>query len=118
MLLIQQVCVKRGKIYENVEKYSILRALSAVEKSDVVLVVIDGDRGVIEQDKHVAGNAHEAGKAVIIVVNKWDLVAKDDKTMQKMTRELREQFKYLDYAPIVFVSAKEKKTYRFDFPIN
>ena len=98
---------KKGKIYENVEKYSILRALSAVEKSDVVLVVIDGDRGVIEQDKHVAGNAHEAGKAVIIVVNKWDLVAKDDKTMQKMTRELREQFKYLDYAPIVFVSAKE-----------
>ena len=109
---------KKGKIYENVEKYSILRALSAVEKSDVVLVVIDGDRGVIEQDKHVAGNAHEAGKAVIIVVNKWDLVAKDDKTMQKMTRELREQFKYLDYAPIVFVICKRKKTYRFDFPIN
>ena len=99
---------KKGKIYENVEKYSILRALSAVEKSDVVLVVIDGDRGVIEQDKHVAGNAHEAGKAVIIVVNKWDLVAKDDKTMQKMTRELREQFKYLDYAPIVlFLQRKE-----------
>lgn len=108
---------KKGKIYENVEKYSILRALSAVEKSDVVLVVIDGDRGVIEQDKHVAGNAHEAGKAVIIVVNKWDLVAKDDKTMQKMTRELREQFKYLDYAPIVFVSAKERKRTDLIFPL-
>lgn len=100
---------KRGKIYENVEKYSILRALSAVEKSDVVLVVIDGSRGVIEQDKHVAGHAHEAGKGVILVVNKWDLIDKDGKTMQKMTKELRELFKYLDYAPIVFVSAKEKK---------
>ena len=100
---------KKGKIYESVEKYSILRALTAVEKSDVVLVVIDGDRGIIEQDKHVAGNAHEAGKAVILVVNKWDLVAKDSKTMQKMENELREQFKYLDYAPIVFVSAKENK---------
>ena len=74
---------KKGKIYESVEKYSILRALTAVEKSDVVLVVIDGDRGIIEQDKHVAGNAHEAGKAVILVVNKWDLVAKDSKTMQR-----------------------------------
>lgn len=108
---------KKGKIYENVEKYSILRALSAVEKSDVVLVVVDGDRGIIEQDKHVAGNAHEAGKAVIIVVNKWDLVAKDDKTMQKMTRELREQFKYLDYAPIVFVSAKERRRTDLIFPL-
>jgi GTP-binding protein len=100
---------KKGKIYENVEKYSILRALSAVEKSQVVLVVIDGHEGIREQDKHVAGYAHEAGKAVIIVVNKWDLVTKDDKTMAKMKKEVREQFKYLDYAPIVFVSAKEGK---------
>lgn len=67
---------KKGKIYENIEKYSILRALSAVEKSDVVLVVVDGAQGIIEQDKHVAGNAHEAGKAVILIVNKWDLVEK------------------------------------------
>lgn len=100
---------KKGKIYENVEKYSILRALSAVEKSQVVLVVIDGHEGIREQDKHVAGYAHEAGKAVIIVVNKWDLVTKDEKTMAKMKKEVREQFKYLDYAPIVFVSAKEGK---------
>ena len=71
---------KKGKVYENIEKYSILRALSAVEKSDVVLVVIDGERGVVEQDKHVAGNAHEAGRGVILVVNKWDLVQKDKKT--------------------------------------
>lgn len=108
---------KKGKIYENVEKYSILRALSAVEKSDVVLVVVDGDRGIIEQDKHVAGNAHEAGKAVILVVNKWDLVNKDGKTMAKMEKELREQFKYLDYAPIVFVSAKERKRIDILFPL-
>ena len=108
---------KKGKVYENIEKYSILRALSAVEKSDVVLVVIDGERGVVEQDKHVAGNAHEAGRGVILVVNKWDLVQKDGKTMQKMEKELREQFKYLDYAPIVFTSAKEKKRIDLLFPL-
>lgn len=108
---------KKGKIYENVEKYSILRALSAIEKSDVVLAVVDGDTGVIEQDKHVAGYAHEAGKGVILVVNKWDLVQKDEKTMQKMEKTLREQFKYLDYAPIVFVSAKERKRIDTLFPL-
>ncbi len=96
---------KRGKIYENVEKYSILRAMSAIEKSDVVLALLDGSTGVIVQDKHVAGNAHEAGKPTILVVNKWDLVEKESKTMQKMEKDIREQFKYLDYAPIVFVSA-------------
>ena len=97
---------KKGKIYENVEKYSVLRALSSIEKSDVIVVVIDGERGVIEQDKHVAGYAHEAGKGVILVVNKWDLVEKDEKTMQKKEKELRSQFKYLDYARIIFLSAK------------
>ena len=108
---------KKGKIYESIEKYSILRALSAVEKSDVVLVVIDGERGIVEQDKHVAGNAHEAGRGVILVVNKWDLVQKDGKTMQKMENELREHFKYLDYAPIVFTSAKERKRIDLLFPL-
>ncbi len=97
---------KKGRIYESVEKYSILRALSAVEKSDVVLIVIDASVGVIEQDRHVAGYAHESGKGVILVVNKWDLVTKDEKTMAKTEKMLREQFKYLDYAPILFVSAK------------
>ncbi|WP_041138526.1 ribosome biogenesis GTPase Der [Beduini massiliensis] len=97
---------KKGKIYENIEKYSILRALSAIEKSDVILVLIDGETGVIEQDRHVAGYAHEAGKGVVLVVNKWDLVTKDEKTMQKMEKKLREEFKYLDYAPIIFLSAK------------
>lgn len=108
---------KKGKIYENVEKYSVLRALSAVEKSDVVLMVIDGNQGIIEQDKHVAGYAHEAGKAVILVVNKWDLIEKDSKTMKKMENQIREQFKYLDYAPIIFVSAKDKKRVHLLLPM-
>ncbi len=100
---------KRGRIYENVEKYSVLRAKSAIDRCDVVLVVIDGSVGIIEQDKHVAGLAHEAKKGVILVYNKWDLVDKDEKTMDKITKEIRKQFAYLDYAPIAFVSAKENK---------
>ena len=100
---------KRGRIYENVEKYSVLRAKSAIDRCDVVLVVIDGSVGIIEQDKHVAGLAHEAKKGVILVYNKWDLVDKDEKTMDKITKEIRNQFAYLDYAPISFVSAKENK---------
>ncbi|MDD6833867.1 MAG: ribosome biogenesis GTPase Der [Solobacterium sp.] len=100
---------KRGKVYENIEKYSVLRAKGAIERADVVLIVIDGEKGIIEQDKHVAGLAHEAKKGVIIVYNKWDLVDKDDKTMDKITKEIREQFAYLDYAPVAFTSAKDGK---------
>ena len=108
---------KKGKVYENIEKYSVLRALSSIEKSDVIVVVIDGGRGVIEQDKHVAGYAHEAGKGVILVVNKWDLVEKDEKTMQKKEKELRSQFKYLDYARIIFLSAKTHQRVHQIFPL-
>ncbi len=100
---------KRGKVYENVEKYSVLRAKAAIERSDLALVVLDGSTGIIEQDKHVAGLAHEAKKGVIIVYNKWDVVDKDEKTMSNITKEIRKQFVYLDYAPIAFVSAKEGK---------
>ena len=100
---------KRGKIYENVEKYSVLRAKAAIERADLALVLLDGSTGIIEQDKHVAGLAHEAKKGVIIVYNKWDLVDKDDKTMSNITKEIRKQFVYLDYAPIAFVSAKDNK---------
>ncbi|MGM9958831.1 MAG: ribosome biogenesis GTPase Der [Erysipelotrichaceae bacterium] len=100
---------KRGKVYENIEKYSVLRAKGAIERADVVLIVIDGEKGIIEQDKHVAGLAHEAKKGVIIVYNKWDLVDKDDKTMDKITKEIRDQFAYLDYAPVAFTSAKDGK---------
>lgn len=96
---------KRGKIYENIEKYSILRAMNAIERSNVVLFVIDGELGIREQDKHVAGLAHEAGKGVIIVYNKWDTVDKDEKTMNAFEKEIRAQFVYLDYAPIAFTSA-------------
>lgn len=108
---------KKGKIYENIEKYSILRALTSIEKSDVILVVIDGETGIREQDKHVAGYAHEAGKGVIIVYNKWDLVDKDEKTMQKKEKEIHEQFKYLDYARIVFASAKTGQRVNQIFPL-
>ena len=96
---------KRGKVYENVEKYSVLRAMRAIERSDVVLFVIDGESGIREQDKHVAGYAHEAGKPIIIVYNKWDTVQKDEKTMNRVTEEIRKQFVYLSYAPVIFVSA-------------
>ncbi len=108
---------KKGKIYESVEKYSILRALSSIEKSDVILVVVDADRGIIEQDKHVAGYGHEAGKGIILVVNKWDLVEKDEKTMQKTEKELRIHFKYLDYARIIFVSAETKQRVNQLYPL-
>ena len=107
---------KRGKVYENIEKYSVLRALSAIERSNVVLVVINAEEGIIEQDRKIAGYAHEAGKGVVIVVNKWDAVKKDEKTMQLMIEDIRDKFKYLDYAPIVFVSALENKRVHTIFP--
>jgi GTP-binding protein len=100
---------KRGKVYETTEKYSVMRAMKAIEDSDVVLVVLNGEEGIIEQDKKIAGYAHEAGKGVIIIVNKWDAVKKDDKTMHRFTELIREEFKYLDYAPILYVSAKTKQ---------
>ncbi len=108
---------KRGKVYESVEKYSVLRAKAAIERSDLALVVLDGSTGIIEQDKHVAGLAHEAKKGVIIVYNKWDIVDKDDKTMSNITKEIRKQFVYLDYAPIAFVSAKEGKRIETILPL-
>ena len=96
---------RRGKIEENVEKYALLRAKAAIDRADVVLVVIDGERGLLEQDKHVAGLAHEALKGVILVVNKWDAIEKDDKTMANLEKKLRIDLPYLDYAPICFTSA-------------
>lgn len=97
---------KRGKVYENTEKYAVMRALRAIDRSDVVVVVLDGAQGIREQDKRVAGYAHEAGRGVIIAVNKWDAVSnKDQKTMQKFTEYIRQEFRYLSYAPIIFISA-------------
>ncbi|WP_099362709.1 ribosome biogenesis GTPase Der [Fredinandcohnia onubensis] len=100
---------KKGKVYESTEKYSVLRALKAIERSDVVLVVLNAEEGIIEQDKKIAGYAHEAGRAVVIVVNKWDAIEKDDKTMKEFEQKVRDHFLFLDYAPIVFLSAKTKR---------
>lgn len=100
---------KRGRIYEAVDKYSALRALAAIDRSDIALFVIDAFTDIREQDKHVVGYAVENNKAIIIVVNKWDLVVKNEKTMSDFTKKIRNEFKFLDYAPIVFVSALEKK---------
>lgn len=100
---------KRGKVYETTEKYSVMRALRAIERSDVVLVVLNAEEGIREQDKKVAGYAHEAGKGVIIVVNKWDTLDKDNNTVKDFERDIRSEFAYLSYAPIVFVSAVTKQ---------
>ena len=107
---------KRGKIYENADKYSLMRALLALERSDVALLVLDGEEGILEQDKHVAGYILEQHKAVVIVVNKWDAIEKDDKTMKKMEDKIRDEFKFLDYAPICFVSAKNHDRLHTLFP--
>ncbi|MBQ3375943.1 MAG: ribosome biogenesis GTPase Der [Erysipelotrichaceae bacterium] len=108
---------KKGKIYEDVEKYSVLRAMKAIDRCDVVLFVLDGSTGITDQDKHVAGYAKEAGKGVIIVYNKWDLVEKDQNTMDKITKEIKAQFLYLDYAPVAFVSALNKSRIQTLFPL-
>ena len=97
---------KRGKIYESIDKYSMLRALAAVDRSEIVLLVIDANEGIIEQDKHVVSYAIEKKKAVIIVVNKWDLIKKEQNTQIEFEKEIRKQFQFLEYAPVVFVSAK------------
>ena len=96
---------KSGKIYENAEKYSFLRAIKAIERSSVVLLLLDATKEIEEQDKRVAGYAIDANKAVIIVVNKWDAVDKTDKSMQEWIKKIKAHFVFLDYAPIVFVSA-------------
>lgn len=99
---------KRGKIFEAVDKYAALRALSAIDRSDVVVSVIDASEGIQQQDKHVAGYAFEAHKAMVIVVNKWDLVAKSETAMAEFSKKIREELKFLDFASIVFLSAKNK----------
>lgn len=99
---------KRGKVYESVDKYSYLRAISSIDRSEIVLFVIDANEGIIEQDKHVVGYAVEKKKAIVIVVNKWDLVKKDEKAQSEFSKNIRKQFQFIDYAPIVYVSAKNK----------
>ena len=100
---------KRGKIYENIEKYSLLRSMKAIDRSDVCVIVINAEEGIIEHDKHIAGYAVEAGKAVVIVVNKWDTIEDKDSSMKKWKELIKLEFAFLDYAPIVFLSAKTHK---------
>ena len=101
---------KKGKLYENTERYALMRSMRAIDDSDVVLVVLNAEEGIRELDKHIAGYAHEAGRAVIIVVNKWDTIPdRDQRTMTDFTNLIRHEFQYLSYAPIVFVSAKTKQ---------
>ena len=96
---------KKSKVDDRIEKFSVLRATMAIERCDVCLIMIDAGEGVTEQDTKVAGLAHEAGKACIIVVNKWDSIEKDDKTMDRMRADVRRDLSYMTYAPIVFISA-------------
>lgn len=97
---------RKGRIEELTERYSVSRSLRAVDRSDVVLMLIDASEGVTEQDKKIAGYAHEAGKGIILVVNKWDLVEKDDKTMNRFEKDIREELSFMLYTPTLFISAK------------
>lgn len=108
---------KRGKIYENVDRYANLRAFQAIERSDICLIVIDAETGIRVQDKHIAGFALENKKAMIIVVNKWDALDKDQHTMNTWTKTIRSEFQFLTYIPIVFLSAKTKARMKTLFPI-
>ncbi len=105
-LLIDTAGIRRkARIDDALEKYSVIRALKAVDRADVVLMLLDGAEGVSEQDKKIAGYAHEQGKAAILIVNKWDLVTKETNTMKEMTEEIRDELGFLRYAPVLFISA-------------
>jgi GTP-binding protein len=97
---------KRGKVYEKTEKYSVMRAMRAIERSDVCVLIINAEEGIIEQDKRIVGYALEEGRAILIVVNKWDVVEKDDKTAQQFEKQIRKEFPFMPWAPVLFVSAK------------
>ena len=97
---------RKNKIKEDIERYSIIRAVSAVERADVVIVVIDATEGVTEQDAKIAGIAHERGKGIIIAVNKWDAIEKDNNTVKQHTEKIRQILSFIPYAEILFISAK------------
>ena len=99
---------RKSRVYDQIEKYSVIRARMAVERAHVCVIMIDATEGFTEQDSKVAGIAHEMGKACIIAVNKWDAVEKDGKTMDSMRKQLMKDFSFMSYAPIIFISAKEK----------
>ena len=97
---------RKGKVTEDIERYSVIRTVAAVERADICIVLIDAVEGITDGDTRIAGIAHESGKGVIIAVNKWDLVEKDDKTMLEFTKQLKEKFAYMDYAEYLFISAE------------
>ncbi len=96
---------KRGKVTENIERYSVMRSLTAVDRADVVILVVDANQGISEQDSKIAGYAHNQGKAFIVAVNKWDLIEKDSKTMQEFKNKVYEELPFMMYAPVMFISA-------------
>lgn len=100
---------RRSRVSENIEKYSVVRAIAAIERSDVCIMMIDSAEGVTEQDKKIAGIAHEAGKGIIIAVNKWDLIEKDTNTMNRFTKEIRNELPFMHYAPLLFISVLKKQ---------
>ncbi len=100
---------KRGKVYENIEKYSLLRSMRAIDRSDVCLLVINAMEGIIEHDKHIASYALEAGKSIVIVVNKWDAIENKDEEMKKFKALIASEFAFISYAPVVFLSALTKR---------
>lgn len=100
---------KKGKVFEKIEKYSLLRSLRAIDRADICLLVINREEGIIEHDKHIAGYALEKGKGIIIVVNKWDTVEEKDHDIKEFTKTIRSEFQFIPYAPVVFLSALTKK---------
>lgn len=96
---------KRGKVFESIERYSVVRSLTAIERADVCLLLIDAKEGVSEQDSKIAGYINDQGKAVVIVVNKWDIIEKDEKTIEKYKADIKKELSFMDHAPMVFISA-------------
>jgi len=108
---------RKKKIYDDIERYSIIRAIAAIDRADVVLMMIDAKEGVTEQDSKIAGIAHNRFKPTILVVNKWDVIEKETKTMDKMTKDIRNGLAFLSYAPILFLSAKTGSRTNKIFPM-
>lgn len=109
-LLIDTAGIRRkSKVNEDIERYSVIRAVAAIERCDVCLLMIDAEEGVTEQDKKIAGVAHEAGKGIVVVVNKWDLIRKETNTMRDFRREIESELQFMSYAPSVFISVKDKQ---------
>ena len=107
-ILIDTAGIRRkSKVNEDIERYSVIRAVAAIERCDVALLVIDAQEGITEQDKKIAGVAHEAGKGIVVVVNKWDLIEKETNTMNEFRKEIERELTFMSYAPSVFISVKE-----------